>query len=761
MTPKIDITPSDHNFWADFWYYQVKVNVFPFDTKNRIPITSSYKQYQKDRIPKAEFERWKKEDKFKDGMAIYPGKLYLTNQDKDYNNYEDLYLVAVDLDRKEAIDEFCTLNGKKISIDELALKTIFEQHPDDLNRAHVYLLSPISFPGKGPDSKLGIEVKSKAEHGIMFCCNSTHKNGYRYQILGTTKPCILSKSQALEMIQHINGICRKYGLEYGDKNTLLSPELKRMIKNLRLRNNGSNIMILEGQRHSAMLSIANSILFHHYQEDEGIIEKLKSFFDEVNQRFCQPESLPKDEMDTIWSSCLTFVRENKYFARDNKTHADIIERATELILENNNFVTLEESKEILYYKNGVYIQGGEIIIEKEAENIFGYELANKHITEIKGHIIRKTYHKRDDLDANIHILNLQNGLYDIYKEKLNPHTPDYLSVNQKPIVLDPNIKPKLFGKFLKDVLYPVEIRTAVESMAYTFYRDTPFEYFFKLFGYGSNGKSVFTGLLTKLQDPKNISNASISALFDNRFALSDLEFKDVNVDTELSNAVIRDTSILKKLTGGRKQPIRIERKNQKAYDTYLHAKLFFNANILRETIDQTAAYYRREVLISFPFTFEGKKDDPYLLQKLSSKEELSGIFNVLMVALRRILKSNGIFINEKTVEQRRLKSERVTEPVKIFKEEAIAEDATTDEWITKADLYSAYIKFCKNYKIAIKSIEVFGKDLKKLGLTDGKKGKRDERRTCWWGVRLTPEYQIDIRQEKIALSPNSNYLAGI
>lgn len=301
------------------------------------------------------------------------------------------------------------------------------------------------------------------------------------------------------------------------------------------------------------------------------------------------------------------------------------------------------------------------------------------------------------------------------------------------------------------MLYSVDLRTAVEAMAYTFYRDTPFEYFFKLFGYGSNGKSVFTGLLTKLHDPKNISNVSISSLLDNRFALSDLEFKDVNVDTELSNAVIKDTSILKKLTGGRKQPIRIERKNQKAYDTYLHAKLFFNANLIRQSSDQTTAYYRREVLISFPFTFEGKKDDPYLLQKLSSQEELSGIFNVLMNALRRILKNNGIHINEKTVEQRRLKSERVTDPVKVFKEEAIAEDSTADEWITKADLFSAYIKFCSKYKIAIKSIEAFGKDLVRLGLEDGKRTKANERKTCWLGVRLNSGYQTNMEQQQITL----------
>ena len=206
-------------------------------------------------------------------------------------------------------------------------------------------------------------------------------------------------------------------------------------------------------------------------------EKLKVFFQEINQTFCFPEPLPSEEIDSIWNSSLDYVKANKEFDNDIRTKSNnldnevkpgLIEHATEMILENYRFLTLEESKEILYYQNGVYVPGGEILIEKESENIFGYKLANKHLTEIKGHIIRKTYRKRVELDSDLDIINLQNGLYSISKNELMPHTPDYLSINQKPIVYDPNAKPKFFGKFLKDVLYPDEIRTAIEAMAYTF-----------------------------------------------------------------------------------------------------------------------------------------------------------------------------------------------------------------------------------------------------------------------------------------------------
>jgi phage/plasmid-associated DNA primase len=159
--------------------------------------------------------------------------------------------------------------------------------------------------------------------------------------------------------------------------------------------------------------------------------------------------------------------------------------------------------------------------------------------------MRRTYHKHSEIDADINIINLRNGLYNILTGELRPHSPDYLSVNQKPIIYSPKAKPKLFGKYLHEVLYPTEVRTAVECMAYTFYRDNPFEVITLLFGYGSNGKSVFTDTLTALHGTKNVSNVSLSAIIKNQFALSDLEGKDVNIDSELSSATIFDTAYSK------------------------------------------------------------------------------------------------------------------------------------------------------------------------------------------------------------------------
>jgi putative DNA primase/helicase len=71
----------------------------------------------------------------------------------------------------------------------------------------------------------------------------------------------------------------------------------------------------------------------------------------------------------------------------------------------------------------------------------------------------------------------------------------------------------------------------------------------------------------------------------------------------------------------------------------LYAKLIFSTNKIPETEDESDAYFRREIILSFPNRFEdGKGADPNLLNKLTTEEELSGIFNVLAIALRTLLR---------------------------------------------------------------------------------------------------------------------------
>ncbi len=433
-------------------------------------------------------------------------------------------------------------------------------------------------------------------------------------------------------------------------------------------------------------------------------------------------------------------------SNDPEDKVSLVEEASRTIMGWYNFVTVEETKDILYYKDGVYLTGGDIIIEKETEKICGFNLSNSQISEIKGHIMRRTYHKREEFDADINIINLKNGLYNREKNELTEHTPKYLSLNQKPIVYDKNARPKLFGKFLSQVLFSREIRTAIEAMAYTFHRDYELELIFILFGLGSNGKSVFTSVLTALHGKRNVSNVTVTQMLINRFAIADLENKDVNFDNEVIGS-IRDTAILKRLTGGTKQPIRIERKGRQSYDTILHAKLFLNANKMPEIEELSNADSRRFVILTFPNEFDIDKADTKLISKLTTEEELSGIFNLLMVYLRKILENKNIHTNEKTIEERREKYERSMNPIISFIKEAVPENCTTSDWVEKDDFYKAYEKYCDRYGLPKEKKIPFGRIVKQLKppeidfyIKDDKVRVNGREVRCWIGILLNEEY---------------------
>jgi hypothetical protein len=187
---------EDHNAWVRHWYRIVRVNVIPVVTRYKTAKEGyTWKQWQDSPIPEEVFEQWISKDAFKDGMAVILGKVWR-------GQYQGKYLNLIDLDNLLAIQEFCTINGGYVPLAKLAEKVIVEQHRDDTNKAHILFYSDIPFVGKPSDANSindfgrrfrnnevpAFEIKGLSAHGIVFCTPSFHKNGERYDILGTIMP---------------------------------------------------------------------------------------------------------------------------------------------------------------------------------------------------------------------------------------------------------------------------------------------------------------------------------------------------------------------------------------------------------------------------------------------------------------------------------------------------------------------------------------------------------------------------------------------
>jgi hypothetical protein len=133
------------NNWADFWRYDIGVNLIPADTVQKRPLVP-WSEWQDKPIPEELHDHWKCSGDFDSGIAIILGKVYHNGQK------EGLYLVGIDCDNAKAIDELCTQDDKTISLSQLAQWTLVEQHEDDRTKAHVLLYSHKPFPKKSSDS---------------------------------------------------------------------------------------------------------------------------------------------------------------------------------------------------------------------------------------------------------------------------------------------------------------------------------------------------------------------------------------------------------------------------------------------------------------------------------------------------------------------------------------------------------------------------------------------------------------------------------
>ena len=189
---------DDLNNSEDFWYYQIGVNVIPADTKNK-QTYENWLQWQHNPIPIELHKQRKKNGEYNKGIALLPGKIWR-------GRFEGKYLVAIDLDNKKAIEEFCG-NG----LEELKQKTLVEQTSNP-EKMHLYFIVEREIPNKASDkvdvtkaTKIqaneipAIEVKSNGK-GLMFCSCSPHQNGSNYRIIGTLEPEVFKAQEVEDVI---------------------------------------------------------------------------------------------------------------------------------------------------------------------------------------------------------------------------------------------------------------------------------------------------------------------------------------------------------------------------------------------------------------------------------------------------------------------------------------------------------------------------------------------------------------------------------
>jgi DNA replicative helicase MCM subunit Mcm2 (Cdc46/Mcm family) len=344
---------EETNRYADFWRYEIGVNVLPAVNKRAIV---EWKKYQNSPIPKEQHNEWKEHGRFTNGLAVMLGAVWHRS---DLSGY---YLVGIDADNKKAIEEICTRNGQTNTLEEFASMTLIEQHRNDKSKAHIYFYAPRPFAGKSSDKNMlgdkidkneipAFEIKSLGKHGIFVCSNSMHASGFRYEIIGTRKPAFLDEKHANEYEKDIDDICQKYGLDYlnqntGDKSRIPIEDLFK-----------PGITIEEGHnRHEALLRIMESLIARN--RTILSLDDIKAIAAAWNSRVCKPP-LDNTEFENQWYDAVDFITKNLTEEEESeKRRREKINEIQHQVEEKKNSLDLTSVSESARLHSGVVkVQG--------------------------------------------------------------------------------------------------------------------------------------------------------------------------------------------------------------------------------------------------------------------------------------------------------------------------------------------------------------------------------------------------------------------
>jgi P4 family phage/plasmid primase-like protien len=443
-----------------------------------------------------------------------------------------------------------------------------------------------------------------------------------------------------------------------------------------------------------------------------------------------------DILDLNYEKILEF--EDSHKGQESEQEQE--ERIENVLMDMYRFRTMSDTKEIFYYdeSRGIYVSGAEIIIESQAELMTDGTVSTSIVNEAMNHIRRRTYTNRPDFDASQpHILNLQNGLLNIDTLEIKEHSHDQLSLVQLPVKYDPVAKCPQILKFLGQVLHPQDVFTAMEIIGYCLYKTAEYEKAVMLAGSGSNGKSVFLKIIEALVGSQNTSHIALQDLDKDRFAVAGLYCKMVNTFADLKQLKLTSSGNFKMLVSG--DSIRAQNKFKDPFSFRNYAKLIFSANKIPESDDETYAYYRRWLILEFEKIFDDTRDTK-LIDKLTVQQELSGLLNLALIALRKLRNDNGF--KDISVEKVRKKYEEKSNTVKAFLDsECIIDISDPLCDVLTTDMYAAYCKFCKDNNERSVDMSVFGKQLAQFGIERKQMKRNGDKSYYYIGVKLKYDFR--------------------
>jgi len=434
----------------------------------------------------------------------------------------------------------------------------------------------------------------------------------------------------------------------------------------------------------------------------------------------------------------------------NKDFPKATEILTEYILKNYNIYTTKEDQknEVWMYDNGIYVPNGRSRIKEILREILEEHFSTFSFNAVMAKIEPDTYIDTDkffDIKYDNEVI-VENGILNIKTLELKPYDPKKVFFHKMPVEFDIEKKCPKIDKFLSDVLtHEEDVNVFYELAGFSLIKEYKFEKAFMLVGDGRNGKGKTIELLKRLVGVDSCCSIPLCSLHPESFAISELFGKNLNLAGDIGNQDLKDTSSFKSLTG--RDLVTGKRKflNNIHFENY--AKLVFACNTLPMVYDMSKGFWDRWILLEFPYTFVSNGEynesedksmlkirDPDIINKITSKEEMSGLLNKALMGLAK-LTSEKRFSSAKGSDQVKSTWIKKSNSFIAFCYDCVEEDSEAN--VSKKVLRKAYSDYCKQHKIPSKSDFVIKRCLEDMyGVTEDRREIVGHWDNVWSGIKL-------------------------
>jgi putative DNA primase/helicase len=303
---------------------------------------------------------------------------------------------------------------------------------------------------------------------------------------------------------------------------------------------------------------------------------------------------------------------------------------------------------------------------------------------------------------------VENGMYSIDEDKLQPHAKEFYATFMFPVVYDPDNVPLCVRwiKFLEETIQTPEVIAQVqEFFGYCLTPSTAFEKCLLCLGPGADGKSTLLKILREMVGAMNCAAVNIEDL-DDQFQRSSLYGKLLNISTEVGSKAM-ESKIFKAIVSG--DAVQAAYKHENSFEFVPTCKMAFAANRFPRVLDNSDGFFRKILPVQFKRQFLHGADKG-LLNTL--KGELSGIFHWALIGRERLWAQQDFTESDET-NRLLLDYRRSNNPVLCFLEDVCELDPGGLGFeVIKKDLYNKYESYCREKGYSKFSEENFFRELK-------------------------------------------------